>query len=113
MQKIAAPILFRSLSRALFVFCAVSFVGCVAAPPPYEEYTLARAAVRAAQDVDSPRFASGLWHKADDSYRAGQKAYKDADFDIAKTYFVNAKVFAEKAENATRLKKFQTGDGFP
>ena len=114
MPKIAAPILFRWLSSFLVLSSgAVVLVGCVAAPPPYEEYTLARAAIRAAQDVDSARFATNYWNKADDIYRQGQKAYKDADFDVAKARFNQAKQLAERAENMTRLKKFETGEGFP
>jgi hypothetical protein len=85
----------------------------VAAPPPYEEYTLARTAVRAAQDVDSSRFSAGLWNRAEENYRLGQKAYKDSDFKEAKVYFKKAINFAERAENSTRLKKFQSGDSFP
>jgi hypothetical protein len=87
-------------------------MGC-ASDPPYEEYTLAQAAMRAAQDVDSARFSSGLWNKADDSYRSGQRAFKEAEFASAKSYFKDALQLAERAENATRLKKFQTGDSFP
>lgn len=101
MRKIVAPILFLSLSN------------CVVAPPPYEEYTLARAAVRAAQDVDAARFSVGYWNKADENFRLGQKSWKDAEFDRAKLYFKRATDFAERAENATRLKKFQSGDTFP
>ncbi len=104
LQKIAAPILCLWLS---------SLSGCVAAPAPYEEYSLARAAIRAAQEVDSARFATALYSKAEDAYRNGQKAYKDADFSDAKKYFLQTIQFAERAENATRLKKFQTGDSFP
>jgi hypothetical protein len=85
----------------------------VAAPPPYEDYTLARAAIQAARDVDSARFSTGLWNRADESYRRGQKAYRDNDFAQAKIDFEKATRYAERAENATRLKKFQTGDGFP
>lgn len=109
MRKTVAQISFLSLSSAFLISAA----GCVAAPPPYEEYTLARSAVRAAQDVDSARFASGLWNKAEENYRNGEKAFKDADYDQARRYFVAAQGFAERAENATRLKKFQTGESFP
>jgi hypothetical protein len=100
MRKIVAPILFLWLSS-----CAPL--------PPYEEYTLARAAVRAAQDVDSPRFATGLWTKADESYRSAEKAYKDESYAKARALFKTSQEFAEHAENVTRLKKFQTGDSFP
>lgn len=106
MRRTAARILFLSLSSAFFT-------GCVAVPPPYEEYTLARSAVKAAQEVDSARFATGLWHRAEENFRNGQKAFKESDYGPAKVYFKKAVEFAERAENATRLKKFQTGDSFP
>ncbi len=102
MLKTVALISFLSLSSCV-----------VAAPPPFEEYTLARAAVRAAQDVDSPRFSAGLWNRADENFRKGQKAYKESDYAEAKVFFKKAIDFAERAENSTRLKKFQTGDSFP
>jgi cell fate (sporulation/competence/biofilm development) regulator YlbF (YheA/YmcA/DUF963 family) len=112
MQKTAVLILFRSLSSLLVVF---GLLGCkvLASPPPYEEYNLARAAVRAAQEADSARFATGIWNKAEESFRSGQKAYKEADYDAAKKFFQAAQLHAEKAENVTRLKKFQTGENFP
>jgi hypothetical protein len=112
MQKTAAPISFRSVNSLLLVF-GLLLTGCVAAPPPYQEYTLARAAIRAAQDVDSARFSGGYWNRAFDSFRSGEKAFKNADYAEAKDFFVSARVLAEKAENATRLKRFQTGDGQP
>ena len=101
MVRIAALTLFLSLSS------------CVAVSPPYEEFTLARTAVKAAQDIDSARFATGLWHRAEENFRNGQKAFKESDYGPAKTYFKKALAFAERAENATRLKKFQSGDSFP
>ncbi len=101
MHKIAAPILFLCLSS------------CVVAPAPYEDYTIARSAFRAAQDVDSPRFATGLWNKAEENFRKGEKAWKDAEFEEARKYFKRSIGYSERAENATRLKKFQTGDSFP
>lgn len=112
MPKTAVLILFRCLSSA---FLAIGILGCkvMAAPPPYEEYALARAAVRAAQDADSARFATGIWNKAEENYRAGQKAYRESDFGTAKRFFQQALLHAEKAENVTRLKKFQTGESFP
>lgn len=87
---------------------------CVVAPPaPYEPYVLARAAVRAAQEADSVRFAPGLWHRAEENYRNGAKAFKEADYKDSEQYFLKAIEYAERAENSTRLKKFQSGDSFP
>jgi hypothetical protein len=106
--------LFHSASRVfLGGVCVLSLSACISPPPPYQEYTIARTAVRAAQDVDSARFASGLWAKAEESFRNGEKAYREVDFDIAKDLFKKATYFAERAEDATRLKKFESGDSFP
>jgi len=91
----------------------VGLSGCVTPLPPYEEYSLARVAVKAAADVDSARYATGLWNRAEENYRNAQSAYKDNDFAAAKKQFLLAIQYAEKAENATRLKKFQSGDSFP
>lgn len=74
---------------------------------------MARAAVRAAQDADSARFATNLWNKAEENFRSGQKAYREADYETAKKHFLLAQQFAEKAENLTRIKKFQSGESFP
>lgn len=106
MQKIAVRTSFLWLSSLLIA-------GCVAPPPPYEDYSLARTAVRAARDVDSARFSTTTLHKAEEALRNGEKAFKDNDFEVAKRYFKLAKEHAESAENATRLKKFRTGDSFP
>ena len=82
-------------------------------PPPYEDYALAKAAVRAARDVDSARFSTTTMHKAEEAFRKGEKSFKDNDFEQAKRFFVRSKELAESAENATRLKKFKNGDTFP
>lgn len=112
MRKIVARISFRLISSSALVGGGV--VACVvAAPPPYEEYTLARTAVFAARDVDSAKSAPGLWNRAEENYRAAQKEFKDNDFALAKKHFQLAVQFAEKAENATKLKKFQSGDSYP
>jgi hypothetical protein len=86
---------------------------CRTAPAPYEDYALARTAVQAARDADSPRFAPGFWARADENFRLAEREYKDSDFEAAKLHFHMAQKFAEKAENATRLKKFKTGDSYP
>ncbi len=102
----------RAASLAIFL-TALPACKIMAPAAPYEDYALARAAVRAAQDADSARFATNLWNKAEDNFRSGQKAFRDADYEAAKKHFQLAQQFAEKAENITRLKKFQTGENFP
>ncbi len=123
MPRIAAPISSRSRSKGgatikvalLFILLITATTACkvIAPPAPYEDYAIARAAVKAAQEADSARFATNLWNKAEDNFRSGQKAFRDADYESAKKHFQLAQQFAEKAENMTRLKKFQTGENFP
>lgn len=104
----------KTAARISFLFLnSLTVLGCVAAPAPYEDYVLARAAVRAAQDVDSARFSTGLFVRAEENYRRGQKSFKESDYQDAKNYFTKAIEYAERAENSTRLKKFQSGDSFP
>ncbi len=123
MPKIAARTSSRSRSnrrRAALkaaglaaLLTALTACKIMAPAAPYEDYALARAAVRAAQEADSARFATNLWNKAEENFRSGQKAFRDADYESAKKHFQLAQQFAEKAENITRLKKFQTGENFP
>lgn len=113
MLKTGAPTLFRSLSNLTLLSLLILLVGCVTPPAPYEEYSLARTAINAAQEADASRFASGLWYKAEENYRNGQKAYREAEFAKAKKFFEVSIQYSERAENATRLKKFKSGDGFP
>jgi hypothetical protein len=88
---------------------ALALSGCVA-PLPIEEYTLARAAVSSARESGSERLAPGLWYKCEENYRKGQKALREKDNEEAKVSFLRAIEFAEKAENASRLKKFESGE---
>ncbi len=93
----------------LSLVCLLALNGCVA-PLPIEEYTLARAAVNSARESGSERLAPGLWYKAEENYRNGQKYLKDKDNESAKVNFLRSIEFAEKAENASRLKKFESGE---
>ncbi len=86
---------------------------CVVVPLPIEEYTIARAAVTSARDAGSERLAPGLWYKAEENYRRGQKFLKDKDNEGALRSFRRAIDYAEKAENASRLKKFESGEFVP
>lgn len=69
--------------------------------------------MRSAKEVDSARFAVGPWQRAEEAFQRGESAFKDSDFETAKKLFKLAKEQAEIAENATRLKKFKSGDSFP
>jgi len=82
------------------------------APQPLSEYTLARTAVQAAKDAGAENFAGGLWYQAQNQFRLGQKSWQDKDNEAARKHFNSAVRLAEKAENAARIKKFETGETF-
>lgn len=96
----------------LLFMVALGLWGC-ASSPPVAEYAIARTALESAREKEAARYASGYWHRAEEYYRKGEKAFQDSDFNGARGYFERARIFAEKAENSTRLKLFQTGEGIP
>lgn len=83
-------------------------LGC-AGPKPYEEYAIAYVALRSAKKSEASRYSPGYWSKAERLYREGQQAYNDNSNEKAKQLFKLSVKFAEKAENVTRLRKFQSG----
>ncbi len=94
------------ISLAL-IFCLSS---CQTVPAPLEEYTLARAAMDAARNVQAPRHSPGYWNQADQAYRQGQEDYRDHSWSQAKEEFIKARSAAEKAENSARLIRQKTGE---
>lgn len=94
------------LSSSLFLSGCVTFI-------PVEEYTLARAAYESAKDADALKYAPALWYKAESAYKEGQRFYADRRYDNASRSFIQAKFLAEKAENAARLARYQSGEGIP
>ncbi len=95
-----------------FILLFFLFLSSCISNPPLEEYTLARTALNAARLVESARYASSLWHQAEESYQKGQKAFHKEDYEKALQYFIQARSYAEKAENITRVVRFQRGEGF-
>lgn len=83
-------------------------VACVGAPP-VEEYNLARTAHEAANEAESSRYAQGLWYKADEAYNKAVKLFKDRQHDKAREGFAVARELLEKAENAARIQRVQSG----
>lgn len=94
----------------LFIF--VMLCSC-AGPKPLEDMVLAKVALDTAKEVGAPSAASGYWYKAEENYRKGLEALEGNYNYDAKEFFIEAKIYAEKAENSTRLKKFKSGESFP
>ncbi len=88
----------------------LGILGCQTGPVPLDEYTIARAALDAARDVQAPRLSPGFWHQAEEAYRKGRLLYKDSRWDEARIEFIKARHAAEKAENSARLNRQRTGD---
>ena len=100
-------ILIRRLIPLALTFCLLS---CQTVPAPIEEYTLARAALDAARNVQASRHSPGFWNQADQAYRQGQERYRDHNWSKAKDEFTKARIAAEKAENSARLIRQKTGE---
>ena len=101
------------LSPLWIVLFVAGLLTACAAKPPISEYSLARAAMDAAREVDSARFAPSLWYEAEEAYRSALRSYQDRHFTSAQQAFDQARILAEKAENASRLARFQSGESAP
>lgn len=93
----------------LFLGLVLGLSGCVTSVP-VEDYTLARAAYEAAKEAEALRYAPALWYNAEQAYRLGQRAYRERHYDEAEHQFKEAKLAAEKAENAARIARQNAGD---
>lgn len=102
----------KSLLLATLLAVTMFVAGCVTYIP-VDEYNLARAAYEAAKDADAARYAPALWFNAEQSYREGQKLFKERNYSGAGSKFKQAKTFAEQAENAARLARHQSGELVP
>lgn len=91
---------------------ALGLLGCVSCvgAPPVEDYNIASTALNSARIAGAPRFAAGYLARATDSYKLAQKFYEDRDYERARTALRQAKLFAERAENLSALKRAQTGE---
>lgn len=66
-----------------------------------------------ARDAEAARYAQALWYKAEQAYREGEALYKERDYSQAGDRFIQARSFAEQAENAARIARFESGDLAP
>ena len=101
----------RALQKCFMCFALMlCLISCKTVPAPLEEYTLARAAMDAARNVQAQRHSPGYWNQADQAYRKGQEDYRDHSWSQAKEEFNKARSAAEKAENSARLIRQKTGE---
>ena len=97
---------------SLLCVLGLGLTGCVTYIP-VDEYNLARAAYESAKEWDAARYAPALWFNAEQTYRTAQKAFRDRRQEEARELFSEARVLCEKAENAARLARYQSGDIIP
>ena len=86
-------------------------LGACVGPAPVKDYNLAHTALAAAKKAKASRHAPGYWSRAQKAYRLAVKQYKDREYEKAKASFKKARLFAERAENFTALKKMREGGG--
>ncbi len=97
-------------SRYLILFILLLSVGCQTIPAPYEDYSLARAAMDAARAVQAARHSPGFWSQAEENYRKARLFFKEREYEKAKLHFNLARQAAERAENSARLLRLKSGD---
>lgn len=105
-QQVLSPFFIGRLAILTLVLMTSACVTSV----PVDEYTLARAAYDAAKDAEAVRYAPALWYNAEQAYREGQRAFKERRYGDAESNFIEARAAAEKAENAARIARHQSGD---
>ena len=96
--------------RVLVFFLGLALISCTTGPAPLEEYTIARAAIEAARAVESARLSPGFWNQAEDAFQIGQRHYEERDFVQAKKEFIRSRIYAERAETASRLLRQKNGE---
>lgn len=103
--------IFRWIPAFVFCTCFLFLLsGCVTTPPPIDEYALARSALDAAKLVEAAKYSPGFWHTADDAYRRAKILYDEREYEDAEQLFEEARINAEKAENAARLVRQKNGE---
>lgn len=97
----------------IIFFTFLFVVGCqTSSNPPVLEYTMARTAVLAAQKANAEQLAPGYWTRTQQSYQKGQMHYNKKEYRLSSEAFRQTHWYAEKAENAARIKKMKSGDPF-
>lgn len=100
------------VKKGPLLFCLLILGACATTQAPIEEYNLAAVAIEAAKQVEAAKYASGYFHKAQESYRKGQILFKAREYDKARIEFFNAKSDAERAENISRIVRWKNGEVF-
>jgi hypothetical protein len=109
---VAAAAAARAFLKIMTLLSVLAIVGCVT-NVPIEKYSLARAAIESAKDAEANRFAPTLWFNAEQSYRDGQRAFRERRYGRAEDLFEDARISAEKAENLARIARHESGDVAP
>ena len=81
-------------------------VGCVNKQLQLEEYSLARAALQAAENNEASRYSPKSFALAQRYMKKGEKAFKDQYFSKSMGYFRKSRYYSEKAENISRVQMF-------
>lgn len=87
----------------------LSLGACATKPPPIKEYNLARTAIESATTAQAPQHAPAYWSRAERAFHRAEEQYRSEKFEEASASFRDAKMFAERAENAAALKVMKEG----
>lgn len=96
--------------NTVFLITACLLTSCASIEVPIKEYSLARSAQQAARAAEAARYAPKLYNRAQKLYKRGKYYYKERYYDKARSNFVQARRYAEKAETTARIEQFRTGE---
>lgn len=99
----------RLVARIAISLVFLVLVGCVG-PAPLEDYNLAYTALQSARAAGASRFAPGYFNLAEEHYRKAVTQFEGREYGKAKESFLLSRKSAEKAENYTMLKKYESGE---
>lgn len=93
-----------------FFILSLMLCSCVSTTLPLQEYSLAKTAFDAAVSSESAKYAPQLFYRAEKAYKRGEALYKERDYEGAREQFLNCQKLSERAENAARLKQFNSAE---
>lgn len=99
------------LDRALFLsILGIIFLSSCAGIPPKSEYVLSHVALERAKNSQADRWASDLMFKSQEYYKKAIQFFEERNYTQAKKYFNLSRLYSEKAEVHSRIKKYKLGE---
>ena len=77
-----------------------------------KDYVLTHQAMVAAQKSGAESLSGPWFSRAEETYIRAEKAWQNGSSDQAKSLFIKARRYYERAENQAKVEKFKSGEGY-